>query len=168
LIFILIVLRVLRVRQRQRLNYRQNEITFETMSLLDALLTAFRERSARLGERLRSARAQRADHLQAANRIRRVYGSLLDLCEELGLERPVATTPLEFRPKVEELFPDHVRDVRAITGAYVRVRYGELPEREGQVAAIERAWERIHLKGDEMAAEIKQMARTVARTRRRF
>ena len=97
-----------------------------------------------------------------------MYGDLLTLCEELGLERPVAATPLEFQPKIEELFPEQTRDVRTITEAYVRVRYGELPEREEQVAAIERAWERIRTTGMEMVAEIKQMARSVARANRRF
>ncbi|MBN2502208.1 MAG: DUF4129 domain-containing protein [Anaerolineales bacterium] len=168
LLFVLILMRMVRTRKRQRLRHHQSATIYETVGLMDALLKAFRERGNRLRDRIRSARIRRADRLQAANRIRRTYGNLLDLCEELGLARPVANTPLEFQPKVEELFPDHIRDVRSITEAYVRVRYGELPEREDQVAAIENAWERIHAKGDEIIVEIKQMAKSVARAHRRF
>ena len=44
---------------------------------------------------------------------------------------------------MQELFIDKDSDLVLITEAYLRVRYGELPETKGEVNRIEEAWGRI-------------------------
>jgi hypothetical protein len=64
----------------------------------------------------------------------------------LGQPRPAASTPLEFLPKLEQLFPDLQVELGTITRAYLQVRYGERPESsasEVDLEAVETAWKRI-------------------------
>jgi hypothetical protein len=91
----------------------------------------------------------RQRHAVAA-RIRRIYILLMDLCEELGIPRPASKTPLEFLPEIGELFPAYISDLDLLTQAYVKIRYGELPETQKEVAAIETAWERIKEEGERL------------------
>ncbi|MEW6716719.1 MAG: DUF4129 domain-containing protein [Chloroflexota bacterium] len=79
----------------------------------------------------------------AAARIRRIYIQLMRLASELSYPRPAHQTPLEFLPTLEKLFPRYKMDVGLITQAYIRVRYGELPESQQEVEAVEAAWERV-------------------------
>jgi hypothetical protein len=79
----------------------------------------------------------------AAARVRRIYQELMALCAARSKPRPPARTPLEFLPEMIEIFPNHGEDLALITQAYVRVRYGEYPERREEVDAVEAAWQRI-------------------------
>jgi hypothetical protein len=94
--------------------------------------------------------------LRAAARIRQVYADLLDLCVELGHPRPDAHTPLEFLPDLQAIFPALAAETAAITQAYLRVRYGQLPERREEVEEVEEAWERLNEVGKEQLAEKKR------------
>jgi len=85
----------------------------------------------------------------AAARIRRIYGKLMDLCKKLGHPRPPAHTPLEFQPRMETLFPNMAGELKTITNAYLRVRYGDVPEKSQEVEQVENAWRRIALVGNE-------------------
>jgi hypothetical protein len=78
--------------------------------------------------------------LLAAAQVRRIYALLMDLCEKLGHARPAALTPLEFLPTLRQIFPEGVTQVSLITNAYVRVRYGELPETDTEVKELRQAW----------------------------
>ncbi len=80
---------------------------------------------------------------RAAARIRQIYADFITLCARHELTRPVATTPLEFIPLTADLLPTAQPEVRAITEAYLRVRYGELPETRQEVRAVEAAWQRV-------------------------
>ena len=62
---------------------------------------------------------------------------MMELCENLDSPRPQASTPLEFVPRLAELFPSGKRDVALITAAYQQVRYGELPERAEEVEQVD-------------------------------
>jgi hypothetical protein len=94
--------------------------------------------------------------IRAALRIRQVYAELMELCESLGQPRPEAKTPLEFIPKIEGLFPEFNLDVDVITQAYLRVRYGQLPETKNEIEGVETAWKKLDAAGREMLSERKQ------------
>lgn len=78
--------------------------------------------------------------LLAAAQVRRIYAQLMDLCVNLGYPRPAALTPLEFLPTLKQIFPEGEVQVSLITNAYLKVRYGELPETTAEVEDIRRAW----------------------------
>ncbi|MEW6566709.1 MAG: DUF4129 domain-containing protein [Chloroflexota bacterium] len=82
--------------------------------------------------------------MRAATAIRRIYSELLDLAAAGGRPRERAETPLEFLVHLRRLFPDHTAEVEAITGAYVQVRYGQVPEGEDAVREVRRCWESVH------------------------
>ncbi len=79
-------------------------------------------------------------NLLRAERIRQVYAEFVRACALQGVPRPLATTPLEFITLTEELLPALQGEVRLLTEAYLRVRYGKLPESDAEVAAVEHAW----------------------------
>lgn len=81
---------------------------------------------------------------------------LLDACEKLGTPRPLALTPLEFLPVPTRLFPQHQKGVDRITQAYIKVRYGEIPEDESEVEQILTDW-----------SEIKEELRSIQARKRR-
>jgi Domain of unknown function (DUF4129) len=84
----------------------------------------------------------------AAARIRDVYRRLMLLCERLKHPRPAALTPLEFLPQMADLFPDCDTELTSITNAYLKIRYGELPESSEEVAAVLTAWAKVRKTGN--------------------
>jgi hypothetical protein len=90
------------------------------------------------------------DRWLAASRIRSVYAQLMELSSSLGKTRPTSVTPLEFLPALKELFPSLDAELETITHAYVRVRYGELPETRKEIESVEYAWSRVHDLGREL------------------
>jgi hypothetical protein len=48
---------------------------------------------------------------------------------------------------LEKIFPDSQEELATITHAYLRVRYGELPEKRGQIEEVESAWELVRKRG---------------------
>jgi len=93
-----------------------------------------------LGRRRKRASAR---SLIAAARIRRVYAQLMALCNQMGKPRPRSLTPNEFLTRLYNLFPENNSDLEIITEAYVKVRYGELPETSKDVAEVFDSWERV-------------------------
>ena len=94
-------------------------------------------------------RLRYGQRLLAAARIRRIYAELMDLSEALNAPRAEAQTPLEFLPTLMGLFPESEIELNTITQAYLRVRYGELPETRAEVMEVETAWNRISALGKE-------------------
>ena len=88
-----------------------------------------------------------AERFMAAARIRRIYAGLLKLSARLGEPRPPSDTPLEFMENLERIFPNSQEELATITHAYLRVRYGELPEKRGQIEEVESAWELVRKRG---------------------
>ena len=88
--------------------------------------------------------------LVAAARIRRIYTQLMKLAGELGAPRRTWQTPLEFMVTLHGLFPDHGDALVAVTGAYVRVRYGELPESRSELQRVEKAWRELRHQGQQL------------------
>lgn len=88
--------------------------------------------------------------LAAAARIRRIYAQLMVLSAELGSPRRAWQTPLEFMVTLHGLFPEHGDELVAVTGAYVRVRYGELPESRTEFNRVQSAWKSLKNRGREL------------------
>ena len=124
----------------------------ETEALPSDLLTSLRrwleQGAQRMGQQL--TRLGMGGKLVAAARIRRIYTQLMALSAELGAPRREWQTPLEFMVTLHGVFPDHGDALVAVTGAYVRVRYGELPESQSELSRVERAWEELKQKGQQI------------------
>jgi hypothetical protein len=80
---------------------------------------------------------------RAAASIRRIYQQMLTTAADIGYPRGESETPFEFLPTLTEIWPDNTADSQLITQAFVKVRYGELPETEDELAAIDMAWQRL-------------------------
>lgn len=115
------------------------------------LRAAVKKQLKKFGEDLAGLlRIKQGQRLLAAARIRRIYIQLMELCGDLGKSRPAALTPLEFLPVLMDLFPGFENDLKTITQAYLRVRYGELPETRREVDQVESAWAQINAHGQEL------------------
>ncbi len=75
--------------------------------------------------------------------IRRIYQQMVAVATEDGYPRGDAETPFEYQTQLAELWPSATAETTLITQAYVRVRYGELPETRAELEAIFAAWERL-------------------------
>jgi hypothetical protein len=115
--------------------------------LLGLLRKAFRRRTDSLLQSLEKWR--NPERRLAAARIRRIYADLMQLAEELGCIRPESQTPLEFLTLLNQVFPNLGRELVVITHAYVRVRYGELPETPQELEVVEDAWRQLQVAGEE-------------------
>ena len=141
---------VIRGRRRRAGMADDTQSLLGEMGLLDLLREAWRKRlDAITGRLAQVADFRRRRRLLAAARIRRIYADLMDLCEDLHHPRPDAITPLEFIPTMDAIFPDHHRELDTITSAYLRVRYGEFPETDGEVQSVERAWHTVREVGND-------------------
>ena len=146
LMALILMVVLIRWRPLQRWFGREEggESMLEEVDLLELLRQAFRNRIE--GARARFSRSSRLGdrgRQLAAARVRRVYAHLMDLAESLGEPRPPASTPIEFLPRLQLLFPGQRQELATITQAYVKVRYGQLPERQADLEAVETAWDKI-------------------------
>jgi hypothetical protein len=114
-------------------------------SVVDYLRALLQGRAKRAIEGISSLNP--AERFIAATRIRRIYAGLLKLSARLGEPRSPSDTPLEFMETLEKILPDSQEELATITHAYLRVRYGELPEKRGQIEEVESAWERVRKRG---------------------
>jgi hypothetical protein len=112
------------------------------------LLHAVRKNAQSVIDRFAQRLGLRKDGSQiAAQRIRAIYIDLLNLAARLKHPRMIQQTPLEYLPELEKAFPDSQAALALITQAYQRIRYGELPETQDEVDAIENAWKMVTLEG---------------------
>jgi hypothetical protein len=77
---------------------------------------------------------------QTAVSIRRLYRKMLRAADGSGYPRLEAETPYEFLKTLSKTWPDNRRETELITAAYVKIRYGELPETDAELEAIKSAW----------------------------
>ncbi len=119
-------------------------------NLFDLLLDALRRGMDKMRDELeKMAGLRQARRMFAAARIRRIYARLMDLSARLSTPRPDSRTPLEFLPSLKQLFPEMPGELEMITEAYLRVRYGELPEINEEVDKVFLAWRRVSHDGQE-------------------
>lgn len=90
-----------------------------------------------------ASRLARGQQLLAAARIRRIYAALIELAETFGAPRDPAQTPLEYMGVLQRRLPAAQQDIRTITDAYLKVRYGELPEHADEVRIVDNAWTNV-------------------------
>jgi len=137
----------------------------ERQSLIDAgglwkmLLASLRGQFRRAADSLSGLpRFGRRERLRAAARVRQIYVDLMDLSTDLGAPRPAASTPSEFLPVIQKVFLDTPQDLVTITQAYLRVRYGVLPETIQEIQAVETAWQRVKTYGERLLKQNSSMA----------
>jgi hypothetical protein len=141
--------------------------SLSSAEVLRLLQEALQSRLRKLAENLAGITSFRAGlHLLAAARIRRIYAQLMQLANRLGKPRPAALTPLEFLPALGELFPGLERELAAITSAYLRVRYGELPETQDELDEVEAAWERVKAEGQRKISQMEKSPKPVSLIKR--
>ncbi len=80
---------------------------------------------------------------RAAASVRRIYRQMCRAAGAAGYPRLGAETPYEYLPSLDRAWPDHAAETRAITEAFIRVRYGEIPETEEELEGIRAAWRRL-------------------------
>ncbi len=152
-IIILVIFSLVALSMSALKKQKQKQIRLLSLDA-DSPISAKQRRTGRglgLLDRMRLTRR----HL-AAERIRRVYVRLMDLCVELNKPRPHASTPLEFLPILCDLIPGVTPELTLITQSYNRIRYGELPENEAEVRSIESAWRKVRENGTWLIRVIKK------------
>lgn len=154
----LVILVLLEVRSRRLAARGKTEEGLESALDAEGLLALWRKemhnRWEMIASRFGEALGQRKGGWLAAARIRRVYAQLMGLANRLHHPRATSQTPLEFLPELEVLFQPLREDVRLITQAYIRVRYGQLPETSTEVREVEAAWKRVKAYGSKMLAVV--------------
>jgi hypothetical protein len=110
---------------------------------LDAVGSTSEEPSGgRFGDRL-LRRLGLARRWRTAASIRRIYSEMCQRADTAGYPRGPAETPYEYLDTLSALWPDNLSEASLITDAYIRVRYGELPETEEELQAIKLAWQEL-------------------------
>jgi len=143
LLLVAISLRRLRAREGWQRD-EERESVWEGAHLRRGLRDLLHRGRRRLDEATAMLRRSRLGQLFAAMTIRRIYAHLGRLAAERGYPRELHETPYEYLPTLGQAFPDGHEEVARITGAYVAVHYGEVPEQPLELAAVQAAWERIH------------------------
>jgi hypothetical protein len=160
---ILLIAGVIAFRLRERAQraalYPDEEVEdlLQEADLLNLLQKRFRNQMQNWADRLNfGGRLGRGRRILAAARIRQIYAEMLDQTASLEYPRMVAQTPLEYLHTLKRCYPSLEREVSVITHAYMRVRYGELPEQKAEIEAVEGAWTRIEIFGNRLLASRKR------------
>ncbi|MGD2165544.1 MAG: DUF4129 domain-containing protein, partial [Anaerolineae bacterium] len=103
---------------------------------LEGLLTGARRRLRDVSDTLA---ASRVGHLFAKLTIRTIYAHMAALAASHGYPRSVDETPYDYLPTLRQAFPRSEDEVTRITESYVAVHYGELPERQEDLATVRSA-----------------------------
>lgn len=123
---------------------------WERGNLFDGLRGTIADLGDNLMGNLRSLRDQYLRAMMTKARIRRMYAQFLLLCEDLDIPRKDSETPLEFVDTASTRLTERNEDIKLITNAYTKVRYGEIPETDADVEKIQEAWKRILEDGDRL------------------
>jgi hypothetical protein len=113
------------------------------------------ERGELPGEGIRQRLLQRLGLLRrwrTAASIRQIYRQMCVAASGVGYARGSSETPYEYLITLEQAWPDNQSDSLLVTEAYVRVRYGEIPETKEELEAIRSAWRRLEETGPEEAS----------------
>ncbi len=80
---------------------------------------------------------------RAAATVRQLYQLMCAEAAGHGFPRTPSETPFEYLKTLAELWPSGSDEYHLITNAYVRVRYGEVPESAEELEDIHIAWQRL-------------------------
>ncbi len=75
--------------------------------------------------------------------IRRIYRQMCYAAEANGFPRLATETPYEYLKTLAQTWPNNQSETQIITRAYVKIRYGELPESKEELQTIVDAWETL-------------------------
>lgn len=84
-----------------------------------------------------------ARNWRTAVSIRRIYRQMMALADAGGYPKLDVETPYEYLHTLDKAWPQNRPETRIITNAYVKVRYGEIPETAVELAEIRQAWQRL-------------------------
>jgi hypothetical protein len=142
LVMIALSLRQLYLRRGQR-HDEERESVWAGLHLRRGLRDLLRDGRQRLDEVASTLPRASLGRLFVIRTIRRIYAHMSALAAERGYGRAPHQTPYEYLPTLEQAFPDCREEVARITGAYVAVHYGEMPERPEDLTIVQSAWKRI-------------------------
>jgi len=129
---------------RQRRGDEIRESLWSSAALAEGMLSSLRDGWARLKDLAGLVgRFGPGMRLYAAVSIRKIYANMARLAAMQGFPRQPAQTPYEYLPALGLAFPDCQAEAIAITEAYVKVHYGEVPESIGDLQLIREYWQRI-------------------------
>ncbi len=80
---------------------------------------------------------------RAAASVRRIYEAMCASAAGAGYPRLETETPYEFLTTLSTVWPNQTAESRLITEAFIRVRYGEVPETDEELDVIRSAWQRL-------------------------
>jgi len=138
-----------RRRDRQRRGDEIRESLWSSAAFADGMLNSLRDGWDRLKD-MAGLVGQFGPgmRLYAAVSIRKIYANMARLAERQGFPRQPAQTPYEYLPALGLAFPDCQTEAVAITEAYVKVHYGEVPESIRELQYIRECWQRIRERED--------------------
>jgi hypothetical protein len=135
---------LLRNRTVSRATEGEERENLESDSLSDSLRSALRRGlDSLLGLSGLLTRFGAGRNLIDALTIRRLYARLIERATELGYPRAIAQTPYEYQKQLQAAFPGFRTEIRLITQAYVNTHYGEFPETQDALSAVQSAVERM-------------------------
>ncbi len=80
---------------------------------------------------------------RSAASVRHIYRQMCQAAGSVGFPRAETETPYEYLQSLSEVWPDGQDESRLITEAYVRIRYGEIPETDEELQTIYQAWQKL-------------------------
>jgi hypothetical protein len=94
---------------------------------------------------------------RTAASIRRIYQQMCRAASGAGYPRSTTETPYEYLDTLTKVWPSNTGDAQLITTAYVKIRYGELPETQSELDEIKAAWQRLETtKPTELTTELSE------------
>ena len=130
--------------ERQRRGDEIRESLWSSAAFADGMLNSLRDGWDRLKDLAGLVgRFGPGMRLYAAVSIRKIYANMARLAERQGFPRQPAQTPYEYLPALGLAFPDCQTEAAAITEAYVKVHYGEVPESTRELQHIRECWQQI-------------------------
>lgn len=95
---------------------------------------------------------------RTAASIRNIYSAMCEAAAAVGYPRATAQTPYEYHRTLAEVWPGNTADSKLITEAFIRVRYGQVPESSAEVLLIKEAWGRLSTTPPTAVAERPQVS----------
>ena len=75
--------------------------------------------------------------------IRNIYKQMSYAAASVGYARSETETPYEYLENLAKVWPDSRPESLLITEAFIRIRYGEIPETKAELEAIKQAWKKL-------------------------
>lgn len=80
---------------------------------------------------------------RTAASVRNIYRQMCRAAGSVGYPRAETETPFEYLKTLSEVWPNGQEESRLITEAFVRIRYGEIPETDAELQTIHKAWQKL-------------------------